>query len=161
MGLDMCLEADRYVGGWKHSDEEEKKLYKQLLQAVGTEKLASPKSPSVHVRTTVAYWRKANAIHSWFVRELADGVDECQAIHVPVEVIKRLIHECWEALKLYNAGELEKAEEHMPPKAGCFFGSCEIDEWWAEGLKSTIEQLSPLVAPEISEKFDFYYRASW
>ena len=36
----------------------------------------------------VGYWRKANAIHGWFVRELADGVDECQEI--PVSKIKLL-----------------------------------------------------------------------
>jgi hypothetical protein len=30
----------------------------------------------------LGYWRKANAIHNWFVTKLANGVDECQQIEV-------------------------------------------------------------------------------
>ena len=36
----------------------------------------------------VGYWRKANAIHGWFVRECGNNVDECQEI--PVSKIKLL-----------------------------------------------------------------------
>jgi hypothetical protein len=36
----------------------------------------------------VGYWRKANAIHGWFVRECGNNVDECQEI--PVSMIKLL-----------------------------------------------------------------------
>ena len=44
------------------------------------------------------YWRKANAIHGWFVRELADGVDECQPIQVSKEDLLRLREACATAL---------------------------------------------------------------
>ena len=33
----------------------------------------------------VAYWRKANAIHRWFINNIADGVDNCE----PFEVYNR------------------------------------------------------------------------
>ena len=30
----------------------------------------------------VAYWRKFNALHNWFVQNCQDGVDECQYAEV-------------------------------------------------------------------------------
>jgi len=159
MGLDMYLKADKYVGGWNHSTDEEKATFKQILKAVGAEGLSTPESPGINVSTTVAYWRKVNAVHSWFVRELAKGVDACQQIYVTVEDMEKLIATCEKALALYEAGNLEEAGESMAPKAGFFFGDTEIDEWWAEGLKDTIKQLEPLL--EVGDEFDFFYQASW
>lgn len=159
MGLDMYLKAEKCVGGWNHSTDEEKATFQQILKAVGTEGLSTPESPSVNVSTTVAYWRKVNAVHSWFVRELAKGVDECQRIYVPVEAMEKLIAECKAALELYEAGEFAKAGERMAPQAGFFFGETSVDEWWADGLKDTIKQLEPLL--EVGDEFDFFYQASW
>lgn len=161
MGLDMYLKADKYVGGWNHSTDEEKATFKQLLKIAGTEGLIASRSPSVNVSTNVAYWRKANAVHSWFVRELADGVDECQPIHVPVESMTKLVAECKAALELYETGDKEAAGERMQPQGGFFFGGTSIDEWWAEGLKETIKQLTPLLEPGVCDEFEFYYQASW
>lgn len=42
----------------------------------------------------IGYWRKANAIHGWFVRECADGVDECQEITVTREQLAQLRTDC-------------------------------------------------------------------
>jgi hypothetical protein len=44
------------------------------------------------------YWRKANAIHGWFVRECASGVDECQPIFVPRHKLRELRNDCVQAL---------------------------------------------------------------
>ena len=46
----------------------------------------------------VGYWRKANAIHGWFVRELANGVDECQVIEVPRARLEELRGLCLKTL---------------------------------------------------------------
>lgn len=159
MGLDMYIYADRYVGGWDHGTDEEKKKYTQIIQSVGMGEMVSKHSPHAHVRATVAYWRKANAIHSWFVQELQDGVDECQSTLVSTEDMAKLIAKCEAALQLYKEGKIEAAGECMTPAAGFFFGSTEVDDWWVEGLKDTIEQLTPLI--KFGNEFEFYYRASW
>lgn len=159
MGLDMYLLAEKYVGGWKEDGDDEKSCFKQILKLVGTEKLVASDSPSLLVRTNVAYWRKVNAVHAWFVRELADGVDERQSIPVPVEAMERLVVQCKEALLLYEAGRIKEAGECMPPQGGFFFGDTAVDEVWVEGLKKTIEQLEPLI--KIGGDFDFCYQASW
>lgn len=38
----------------------------------------------------VAYWRKVNFLHGWFVRTLGGGKDECQDIEVRKEDLERL-----------------------------------------------------------------------
>ena len=55
----------------------------------------------------VGYWRKANAVHGWFVRECANGVDECQEI--PVSKIKLL------ELQAQCLIALMKKQEHEVP----------------------------------------------
>lgn len=161
MGLDMYLSAEKYIGGWNHSADEEKSLFDLIVRKVGTQELVASRAPSVQVKTTVAYWRKVNAVHAWFVRELADGVDECQEMYVPTEDIKRLVDDCREAVKLYEAGDIQSAQLRMPSASGCFLGGTDIDEWWVEGLKDTIKQLTPLIDPKVSKEFSFHYRASW
>ena len=37
------------------------------------------------------YWRKANAIHKFFVDNAANGVDDCQPVQVTIEVLKDLV----------------------------------------------------------------------
>ena len=39
---------------------------------------------------SVAYWRKVNFLHGWFIRNLAGGIDECQDIDVGKEDINDL-----------------------------------------------------------------------
>ena len=34
------------------------------------------------VSTTIGYWRKANAIHSWFVKNVQYGQDDCRIYNV-------------------------------------------------------------------------------
>lgn len=60
----------------------------------------------------IGYWRKANAIHGWFVRNLADGVDECQQIPVNVADLLRLQDDCKVALA--NKPDVLPSEDDEP-----------------------------------------------
>ena len=44
--------------------------------------------------TEVAYWRKANAIHRWFVNNVQDGIDECQETIVTRNQLFTLLQIC-------------------------------------------------------------------
>ena len=118
------------------------------------------------VDVCVMYWRKANAIHGWFVNELGGGVDECQQIHVTRDNLIDLRNLCFEAMSVPAGSTMEKhAEEVLPPTSGFFFGSSEIDDWYFEDLKQTIEGIDRVLAnlPEEGEGWDWslYYQASW
>jgi len=154
MGLDMYLHAKRYESNYNFQIEQhgENETFHTVLQAVGG--YVTPESPSVEVVATIGYWRKVNAIHNWFVRELAGGVDECQPIYVGRENLITLRDLCSEVLKDHS-----KAETLLPTGAGFFFGSTEFDEWYFRGLQDTIAQINK--ALELPDKWSFEYQASW
>ena len=47
----------------------------------------------------IAYWRKANQIHKWFVDNVQDGVDDCRDYLVTKEKIQELINICNQILR--------------------------------------------------------------
>lgn len=105
----------------------------------------------------VAYWRKSNAIHGWFVDNLMNGIDEYQKVYVSKENIFELLNIATTTLIEYERGNMEKVKELLPPKAGFFFGSYDIDENYREDLINTIQKLAQLIDSEDK----LYYQASW
>jgi hypothetical protein len=105
----------------------------------------------------VAYWRKENAIHNWFITNYANGVDDCNSIEVDRVGLVVLRDIC---LQVSQAGNAELAMELLPPVAGFFFGSSQIDDWYWEGVKDTADKLTAII-DETSEDQMFEYQASW
>ena len=105
----------------------------------------------------VAYWRKENAIHNWFVTNYADGVDDCSSIEVDRIGLIMLRDIC---LKVSESGNAELAMELLPPVAGFFFGSHQIDEWYWEGVKETATKLTEVIDESVEDAM-FEYQASW
>jgi hypothetical protein len=156
MGLDMYLKAETYVGDWEHdpADGPERQAYKKIVEALGIPGFRCPGSPHLTVSVCVAYWRKANQIHNWFVKNVQGGEDECQRSCVSREQLQELLDTCKEVLANRNT-----AREKLSPQAGFFFGSTEIDNWYWEDIKSTIEQLTAVLGNPKLHSFE--YQASW
>ena len=137
--------------------------------------------------TKVAYWRKANAIHGWFVKNVQNGIDECQESVVTREQLNELLLVCHEVIKatnlieghVYNGShanaetnfkmvddyvegrviaEPEIIEQLLPTQEGFFFGSTGYDEYYFEDVKDTVQQLQKALVLEFQE---FVYQASW
>ena len=85
----------------------------------------------VTVEIPVMYWRKANAIHNWFVRELADEVDDCRPLELTVDRLRDLVKLCERVVD-----DNSKAEELLPTGEGFFFGGTEYDEYYFEGHRT-------------------------
>lgn len=103
----------------------------------------------------VAYWRKANAIHKWFVDSVQGGVDECQySDPIGREALAGLVERCKRVL----AGVTD-AEDALATQSGFFFGGTEYDEWYRQDLEETIKQLEPLLAERNGDTF--VYHSSW
>ena len=109
------------------------------------------------VSIQVGYWRKVNAIHNWFIQELADGEDNCQPIYVPRNSLIDLKILCNEVLA---DGSKERAHELLPTGSGFFFGRTEYDEWYFHGLENTVKIVSKLIE-DVPEGWAFEYQASW
>lgn len=162
MGLDMYLSKKTYVKNWDHNPPEKKVV---VTVQKGEKGLPHPDIQPARVSyiiEEVAYWRKANAIHKWFVDNVQAGVDECRESNVEKKQLTELVGLCEQVLKAKGKAQKKLAEKLLPPQAGFFFGSTAIDDWYLADLKATVEMLKPEL-DEKDESFyvDYIYRASW
>jgi frataxin-like iron-binding protein CyaY len=145
MGLDMYLYARQFAfNGFKNQD-----LYNKLVQE------APFALDTATLQVQVAYWRKANQIHKWFVDHVQDGNDNCEEYRVTRDQLQLLLDNC--KLVLINK---EEAPNLLPPQEGFFFGSYEYDEFYWQDIQDTIEQIEKILN-EYPEEWDFQYQSSW
>ena len=156
MGLDMYLYAEQCVSGWDHKEEHEKNHYTDVVGAAGLMALADPDTPSAYVRATCAYWRKANAIHRWFVENVQDGEDECKPHYVSEAQLIELRDECQAVLD-----DPDIAAGRLPTQEGFFFGSYEYDEYYMQHLKYTVERIDFLFENSDPPYINWIYQSSW
>jgi hypothetical protein len=168
MGLDMYLEARKYVSQLDYSSEEKKtnEDFSTLVNMSGVNDLTKYAGfGGISVSYPIGYWRKANAIHGWFVNTLAGGVDECQEIYVPRVALVDLLAACKAVLSV-SAGvsKQDVADEFgLNPTQGFFFGGYELDEYYDQDLKYTIEMIEHILTliSEDNYGWGFTYQASW
>lgn len=159
MGLDMYLSKRTYVKNWDHMQPEDRHQVSVTRNGAAVAHI-KPERVS-YVIEEVAYWRKANAIHDWFVKNCQDGVDECQESYVSREQLEELLDVITGILDAPKGPERDKlAGETLPPTAGFFFGSTEIDDWYYEDLEFTKNTLTEILA-EPDEGDGFIYQSSW
>ena len=145
MGLDMYLSARQMTfNGWKNPD-----LYNKLVQE------APFALDTATLEVQVAYWRKANQIHKWFVDHVQDGNDNCEEYRVTREQLQLLLDTCKIVLI-----DREEASQLLPVQEGFFFGSYEYNEYYFSDIKDTIDQLER-VLNEYPQDWEFKYQSSW
>lgn len=184
MGLDMYLTKRTYVKNWDYMKPEQRHAI--TVQRDGKDTHIKPERIS-YVTEQVAYWRKANAIHLWFVKNVQDGVDDCGDYDVGREQLLQLKEACDQVLAAVqtkdgkvNAGYISDASGEkeiledgkviinpeiaatvLPTQGGFFFGCTDYDEGYIEDLKVTSEQLAEVLAEPENEPIDYVYHASW
>lgn len=147
MGLDMYLNAERFLwgGSYDHPDNE-------VADKVGVV-TGAPGRPG-SVKCDIGYWRKANHIHAWFVKNCQDGVDECQEVYVGKDKLQDLLNACREVL-----ADPSKGPELLPTQSGFFFGGTAYDEWYVKGIEATIKIVEE--ALKIGDEWTITYQSSW
>lgn len=154
MGLDMYFSAKKYMS--KYFDAADAERIEKINDIFGVTGIEDGDYGAQEVTFRVAYWRKANAIHKWFVDNCQGGRDECQETWISREQMQQLIDICKEILK-----DRKKADELLPTASGFFFGSTTYDEWYERDLEYTVERFEKILADPAFEKADFYYQSSW
>ena len=150
MGLDMYLDKRTYVKQWDHI--EETKQYKVEVTRGGEPTNIDPKKVK-YIIEEAGYWRKANAIHKWFVDNCQDGVDDCRDAYVEFNQLQILLDLCRIVII-----DKSKAEQLLPSASGFFFGNTEYDEWYYNDIQNTIEILEKALEDKDGE---YYYSSSW
>ena len=164
MGLDMYLKASKSVSGYNHSDPDKRGEFFALLNVIGLAPEHSRRcnTPSATVSVIVAYWRKANQIHKWFVDKVQKGTDDCGIYYVERSQLEELVATCKEVLNVVKTVEgAELAASKLPTASGFFFGGTDYDEYYLEDLKNTVTMLEAILADRQLNDWDFEYHASW
>ena len=149
MGLDMYLTARRYVSEFEPQE-------KNISVAIGSMFPDASDFPVCEVTFEVAYWRKANAIHNWFVKNVQNGNDDCEEYYVPREKLDKLLNTVRLVL---NSHTDQVAADNLPTMEGFFFGGTEYDEWYHRSLEYTVKMLEKVLA--LPYTYSFYYHSSW
>ena len=154
MGLDMYLSAKKYMS--RYFDPADTDRIRSINEVFGIEGNEDEDYGAQEVIFRVAYWRKANAIHQWFVENVQDGTDDCGEYHVSREQLEELLDLCKQIV-----AEPKKASKILPTKGGFFFGNLDYDEWYHSDISRTVERFEKLLADPAFAKADFYYQSSW
>lgn len=162
MGLDMYLYLRRSssLGKWDKNYEQRKADYYPPELEGFKESLEIRDSLSKSEMFQVGYWRKANAIHGWIIKNCANGEDHCQNIYMDLEDVKKLRNAINRVL-----AKNDLAEELLPVQEGFFFGNQKYDEWYFKNLEYTKDLLDKIIVFVQDYKgdgyFDVIYNASW
>ena len=184
MGLDMYLTKKYYVKNWNHMGKDE--IHKITILR-GGEPSPIPADKISNIECEMMRWRKANAIHKWFVDNVQDGKDDCGEYYISREKLAELLSICNTVLekskitdgKVHNGstytpetGRVENyiegkvitnpqvAQEFLPTASGFFFGGTDYDEYYIQDIEYTAKELTKILAnPE--DNGEFYYSSSW
>jgi hypothetical protein len=104
--------------------------------------------------TEIAYWRKANAIHNWFVKNVQNGVDDCGTYEVTPKQLENLRETIGQALD-----GPESAQHYLPPTSGFFFGPTGIDDYYWHCMQVALEAIEDALA--VQAPYKVYYTSSW
>ena len=153
MGLDMFLFGRKTFWSFNNEDAEQSRQLKTVTNAFP--ELVENKLEVDSVRIEAMYWRKANAIHKWFVDNVQDGVDQCQTSYVTRDQLEQLLAEV-----NYVIMNPESAPTRLPTTHGFFFGSDDYGKWYFHQLENTKARLTMLLSPAFAD-WTFEYHASW
>jgi hypothetical protein len=158
MGLDMYLDAKRYLSRhFDHFGDGDTEIIETCNRMLGIDGSDDEDYSVKEVTVRVAYWRKANAIHRWFIDNCSDdGVDDCRPMYVSTDQLKQLRNVCSEVL-----ADRSKADQLLPTMTGFFFGNNDYGDYYFEDVQHTLDRLDKILSDKSLERCDFYYQASW
>lgn len=112
------------------------------------------KNPDAFVQENVAYWRKANHIHAWLIKNGTERIED-YFCHISIDKLKELKDVCENILDDHSL-----AHTLLPTQTGFFFGSTDYDEWYYEDLEDTIRILENII-DEHTDEYRYVYIASY
>jgi len=154
MGLDMYLTASNFF--WTHEENESIKQAREIIaKTLGLKSASEIQS----VKLNLAYWRKVNWIHNWFVENVQGGQDNCGEYYVTRDQLEDLKNLCDEIIA---SRDKDKAMELLPPVDGFFYGKDTVEDnyYWAS-LAETSNLIHDILSRPQLANFDFHYSSSW
>jgi hypothetical protein len=163
MGLDMYLSARKYIprkGGYdlggKAQYPNDTEVFTKIVDVLGVQDVVEPDGfAGMEVSIPVIYWRKANSVHGWFVRNVQGGKDNCEQYSVSRIQLEELRDLCKKVLDTKDSKWLE-------PTEGFFFGNTEVNEWYFGDIQQTHDDITRLLNNSLDDGMTTYiYQSSW
>ena len=185
-GYDESFE--KWCGLKKTPSKDYLEFYANYYKAHYSEWDEEHKYPWMGISESVGYWRKANQIHNWFVKNIQNGIDDCDYHReVTEEDLQLLLGVCQLVLdscemvdgKINNGYKFENgnmvpimedgkyikdtsvAERLLPSTSGFFFGGTDYDEYYFEDIKDTIDIINKVLETTDFDTHMLYYVSSW
>ena len=188
MGLDMYARRRHDVEKWDHQPTDEQYNVRLTRGGKPVKRIKTDRITSVEEDTM--YWRKANHIHAWFVKNVQYGKDDCQEYLIGTDQLQELYDLCDQVIAasklvdgLVDAGTVYDkdhpqgvvqrtpgkviedptvAKKLLPTRSGFFFGCEDYDEWYLKDVKDTRDWAARLLADfEHGVSGDNFYSSSW
>lgn len=187
MGLDMNLMKKTDVKNWSFRED----TWEVNVRKNGETYRNIKQDRVKYVVEDVAEWRKANAIHRWFVENVQNGEDDCGRYELGRSELESLLETVNQVLKstklvpgdvyvgtrhsggasedMYDEGHVLEnpavAERLLPTTEGFFFGKTDYDDYYWENLEYTKKVLEEELKISRDQK-DFWevvyeYQSSW
>lgn len=152
MGLDQFINANIYVPV--------KKIKDAVADTPAIAKHVDTEGNGAIVRVQIAQFRKFNALHG-YIESKGGKIENLQ--DVPINnLLEELYYDCKQILATKDSKDGNAdAIDRMPPTAGFFFGSTEVDGWYYKDVKELHDLLADIVGLGDNENVTFTYRAWW
>jgi hypothetical protein len=142
----MYLRARRYVSGYQRiNTDAEMNEWERQIDLFQMQDFVTDASPHGYVEFCIGYWRKAHDVHSWFVRNVQGGVDECQPTRVSREQLEQLRTESLRVLA--DLG-------HISPDEDSELG------WAKYQYRQTVDQIDKALKLD-EDHWEIIYQSSW
>ncbi|HAQ08578.1 MAG TPA: hypothetical protein DCR24_14065 [Bacillus bacterium] len=151
MGLDEILLASARLR--KH-EEENSEIYNKIKNHIKDFEEFDMSWRSMF--TELAYWRKANQIHHWFVESVQDGKDDMSHYEVNRDHLLELHDRCLEVLDRKTP-----ADDVLPTRPGPFFGDTGYDQYYFHEINRTRSILTNILETFNFDTHYILYHANW
>jgi hypothetical protein len=164
MGLDMYLYKSISPFNYYRKNKELSIDFPRSEQDIDPITISIKLNEISEIRYTYGYWRKANAIHRWFVEIIQKGNDDCDKYYVSKErliELYELVNKVIASIELRDEKieDASLAQKLLPTMSGLFFGSIEYDKGYYHDLLDTKNILERVINDPIEGMF--YYSSSW
>lgn len=179
---------EKWCGYEKMPSQDDLEFYADYYKPTYSDWDKEKEHPWWRIKEEVGYWRKANQIHNWFVKNIQNGVDDCdyhrevreEDLRELLDVCQRVLDSCelvdgkicsgytyeeGKRIPIMEDGKYVKdfsvAANLLPSTSGFFFGGTDYDEWYVQDIKNTINIITKVLETTDFDTQMIYYCSSW
>jgi len=157
MGLDQYLYIEKFISPIRGVAEGIE--WNALLDVLDAQAFrSSAMFPSATISILAFQWCKSTAIHSWFVKNCQDNVDDCRKTFIPREQLVELVDACTVILRNRDT---DISNTLLPTLDALIYKDItKYTDFYYDDLEATVDGLNNILN-NLPDDCEIYYQASW